>query len=374
MPGFMEVMILKTQSSATSLPVHPFPVRLPGDIARPQWTQHCTTLAVPFDDDTLPRRLDALLSGAGTILHIDLFGGPSQMAAMRGELQRRAIAAPQTAILSGSELHGGLQIGVLEGIPATPVIHAGRIIGHTFEDDDAKYCLLGDIRPADTAAPREQQAGEVFQTIADALAGAGMDFTHVVRTWFYNLRILDWYDAFNRVRTAFFRRHAITRMPASTGVGAANPFGTALVAKALAVLPKTDAVTIRAIDSPLQCDAFAYGSAFSRALEIATPRARTLHVSGTASIEPGGKTLHPGDTARQISTTMHVVDALLLHAGMNLADTTRAIAYFRHGSDMHLWDEYRRSRALPPLPVIVTQCDICRDDLLFEIELDAGRA
>jgi enamine deaminase RidA (YjgF/YER057c/UK114 family) len=200
-----------------------------------------------------------------------------------------------------------------------------------------------------------------------------MHFGHVVRTWFYNDRILDWYDAFNHVRTEFFRRHGITRMPASTGVGAANPSGSALVAKALAVLPKSDAATIRPVESPLQCDAFAYGSAFSRAMEVATTVARTIYVSGTASIAPGGKTIYAGSTLRQIDTTMEVVDALLANAGMTLADTTRAIAYFRHAADMHLWDEYRRARRLPEIPVIVTQCDICRDDLLFEIELDAAR-
>jgi len=58
---------------------------------------------------------------------------------------------------------------------------------------------------------------------------------------------------------------------------------------------------------------------------------------------------------------------------MNFSDSTRAIAYFRHQEHIPLLDQYCRSRRLPPLPVILTQCDICRDNLLFEIELDAGR-
>jgi len=108
-------------------------------------------------------------------------------------------------------------------------------------------------------------------------------------------------------------------------------------------------------------------------MEVAGPRSRSLYISGTASIEPGGKTVHVGDTARQIEKTMEVVVAILAHSGMELTDTTRAIAYFRHSADISLWSDYCRSRQLSQLPVIVTQCDICRDDLLFEIELDAVR-
>lgn len=341
---------------------------------RSGWTEHQLTFPAPFSTNAISRQLEALLADGGAICHIDLFGGPKSLAAIREEVRRLKIAAPETAVLSASDAYGGMQVRAVDGVIPTPVFQGGRIIGNIFEDSGAKYCILGDVRPSDLSAPRDAQANEVFHIIQDALDGAGMHFRDVVRTWFYNDRILDWYPDFNRVRTAFFKSHGIVRMPASTGIGAANPAGTALVAKAIAVLPKTDAVTIRRVESPLQCDAFSYGSAFSRAMEVATPRSRSIYVSGTASIEPGGKTIHAGNTVRQIETTMEVVEALLTYAGMDIADTTRAIAYFRHPEQMRLWQEYCQTRQLPPLPVIVTQCDICRKDLDFEIELDATRA
>lgn len=319
----------------------------------------------------ISQQLETILPDGGTICHIDLFGGPRSLATMREELRQLEIIAPETAVLSPSDLCGGMQIRAIAGVIPTPVFQGGRIIGNTFEDADAKYCILGDVRPSDPSAPRDLQANEVLHIIQKALDGAGMHFRDVVRTWFYNDRILDWYAGFNRVRTAFFKSHGIVRMPASTGIGAANPAGAALVAKVIAVLPKTNAVTIRRVESPLQCDAFSYGSAFSRAMEVATPRSSSIYVSGTASIEPGGKTIHAGNAVKQIETTMEVVEALLIHAGMDIADTTRAVAYFRHADQMQLWQEYWQSRHLPPLPVVVTQCDVCRDDLLFEIELDA---
>ena len=195
-----------------------------------------------------------------------------------------------------------------------------------------------------------------------------MSFEHVVRTWFYNENILDWYPSFNDVRTGFLKNHSIQRMPASTGIGAPNPAGTALVAKALAVQP--GAGDIRVLRSPLQCDAFAYGSAFSRAIAVSDSRSRTLHVSGTASIEPGGRSARQGDPSGQIELTMDVVRAILAEAGLRLEETTRAVAYFSDPSHIPLWDDY--CRQLPSLPVVSLGCHVCRDDLLFEIELDVS--
>jgi enamine deaminase RidA (YjgF/YER057c/UK114 family) len=200
-----------------------------------------------------------------------------------------------------------------------------------------------------------------------------MHFRHVVRTWFYNQDILDWYAEFNQARTAFFQQHGITRMPASTGIGASNAGGAALVAQAIAVQPKTRAVRVRRVDSPLQSEACTYGSAFSRAMEVADRTGRLLYISGTASILPNGETVHTGNVAGQIEKTMEVVGAILTQNGMSFFDATRAIAYFRHQEHIPLWEQYCRIRQLPPLPIILAQCDICRDNLLFEIELDAAR-
>ena len=311
------------------------------------------------------------LARTATACHLDVFGTPGRIAAARRAFQSAGISSSPTCVGSAEGVSGGIQIGSVEGLRAEPVFDGDRLIGRTFEDSDARYCLLGGVYPSDPSAAPSVQTEDVFRTIERALAGAGMDFRNVVRTWFYNDRILDWYADFNRVRTAFFKDHGITLMPASTGIGAPNSAGAALVAKVTAILPKTGAVKIRGAESPLQCDAFAYGSAFSRAIEVAGPHARTLHISGTASIEPGGLTVHAGDPARQIAKTMEVVAAILSAAGMDAGDTTRAVAYFRHPEHAVLWREFCRNG--PRLPVIEAGCTICRDDLLFEIELDAAR-
>ncbi|MCX5642874.1 MAG: hypothetical protein NTY10_06580 [Candidatus Omnitrophica bacterium] len=67
---------------------------------------------------------------------------------------------------------------------------------------------------------------------------------------------------------------------------------------------------------------------------------------------------------------MEVVQAILDSRSMGWKDTVRAIAYFKDIKDTVFFDNYCRKHGLLNLPVLVVQNDICRDDLLFEIEVD----
>jgi len=338
-------------------------------IEHPGWLESHATVAGAAGAAELLQAREQLPGGMGaTVLGVDLFGTSAEIAGMKEAVRRAGIEAPLTSVVSSAAGCGGLQFAAATGGDPLPILLQGRVAGYLIEASGASHCFLGGLQPGDPGASREDQTREVFLTIEKALALAGMGFKHVVRTWFYNENILDWYPDFNDVRTGFFKNHSIRRMPASTGIGAPNPAGTALVAKALAVQPGAGEIRVRR--SPLQCDAFAYGSAFSRAIEISDTCSRTLSISGTASIEPGGRSAHQGDPAAQIELTMDVVRAILDEAGMRLEETTRAIAYFRDPSHIPLWDDYRRQ--LPPLPVVSLGCHVCRDDLLFEIELDVS--
>jgi len=289
----------------------------------------------------------------------------------------------------------------------------GANIGARWETAAARYLLLGALVPRDTAAPRDSQAAALWLALKTQVENAGFAMGNLMRTWFYNDHILDWYAQFNRVRNAFFTDNNIfgTLVPASTGIGATNAAGAALTVDALAIAPKNQnprnpenlepddkparaqpagplpphhppgppTLSIAAVTSPLQCPAYDYKSAFSRAVECAeTPAAETpaaglrhLTISGTASIEPGGLTAHTGDIDAQIDLTLRVVAAILESRGMDWRDTARAILYFRKPEWMPRWHARRAALGLPELPAIFAHTDICRDDLLFEIELDA---
>lgn len=277
-------------------------------------------------------------------------------------------------------VHGGITAGVqvhaIIGAKVQPIRMNNMVIGTYFEDQYARYCLLGEIHPDNPTASREAQALRTFEMMEQALKPVGMDFSHVMRTWFYLDHILDWYGPFNRIRDTFFKERGIFDglVPASTGVGGRNREGTALVADALAIQPKDAQVRIQALPSPLQCPALEYGSSFSRAVEVIMPDHRRIFVSGTASIYPDGRTANVGDVGAQIDLTMQVAGAILESRGMGWEDASRAVAYIKDAQNAPLFNQYCAAESLPPLPVVLSEQDICRDDLLFEIEVEAVRS
>jgi enamine deaminase RidA (YjgF/YER057c/UK114 family) len=267
----------------------------------------------------------------------------------------------------------GLQIHAVAGTEVRRPTAATRV----WTSDHAIHCVLSGLTPARTNISRVRQAAQVFRAIQTGLAEAGMEMKHVARTWFFLDDILAWYGAFNRVRNEFFDRQGIRTptMPASTGVRGRNPVGAALTAAVLAVLPYDPVANgVRTVASPGQCPAPAYGSAFSRAVEIGSSDFRHLLVSGTASIAPDGETCHVGDVEGQIARTMEVVEGILASRGMSLADASRAVAYFKSAEDVAVFSRWLRRRGVKRLPVLNVCCDICRPDLLFELELDAIQA
>lgn len=268
----------------------------------------------------------------------------------------------------------GMQVLAISGTPVETVRLGGRAVGRQFRDGWARHLLLGDLTPADTSAPQPEQARRAFESMAAALAQAGMSMKDVARTWLYLDDLLSWYKPFNEIRASFFQEQGIFRgrMPASTGIHGRNPAGAAILAGAWAVQALDPAMVVREVPSPLQCPAPKYGSCFSRAMELSAPDLRRVLVSGTASIDPDGSSARPGDARGQIDLTMGVVRAILESRGLGLEDTTRAVTYFKRIPDAALFDAWCAENALPFFPTVSIQTDVCRDELLFEIELDAA--
>ncbi|MCP4375694.1 MAG: hypothetical protein GY794_05905 [bacterium] len=273
---------------------------------------------------------------------------------------------------NGSPL-SGMHVHAVCGATVERITLEGRAIGSVFQDDNARYCYLGDIRSNEQSSERTEQAKQTFDMMEAGLKLAGMNFSNVVRTWLYLDQLLQWYDPFNKVRDEFFRCRGVfdTLVPASTGISGANPSGAAMIAMLLAVEPLNDSMDICALPSPLQCPALKYGSSFSRAVALRLPEYTRVMVSGTASIEPGGETVYQDDVPGQVDLTMRVVDAILEQRGMTWSDVTRAIAYFKCNEYLQDYVKYCDENNIPDMPTIITENDVCRDDLLFEIEVDA---
>lgn len=296
----------------------------------------------------------------------------------REELARAGVGAkgtdvPQLWLCGGTgALPPVFQRLVVAGAEPALIQRHGCSVGVRYEDEFAEYCLLTGVLPRDPAASKVDQTTSVFEGVEDALKEAGMTFAHVARTWLYMDKILEWYNPFNRARDAFFHSRNVYNglVPASTGIGSANLCGSAITACAIAVKPKSDRLTVQTVESPLQCSALNYRSSFSRAVELGTPEYRTLMVSGTASIEPGGATAHVDDVARQIQLTMDVVEAILASRGMGWKDATRAVMYLKKAEYMEEWQGWLKARGLESMPLVTVEADVCRDDLLVELEVD----
>jgi len=270
----------------------------------------------------------------------------------------------------------GIHLWAVSGTVAEPLSFEGRRAGTLFEDGYCQYCRLVGLLPTDPALGRPEQAATVFHQMETVLASAGMAFSDVLRTWFYNDHILTWYREFNGVRTRFFHEKKVFDglVPASTGVAGCNAQGAALLSGLIAIKSENEEVKAFEVPSPLQSPALQYGSSFSRAVELELPDLRRLYISGTASIDEQGRTIYVGDCVGQVRQTMEVVQAILHSREMDWGDVTRSLVYFKRAPDAPLFEKYRQENGVPAFPAIVVENDICRDELLFEIEVDAVAA
>ena len=121
-------------------------------------------------------------------------------------------------------------------------------------------------------------------------------------------------------------------------------------------------------------EAYSYGSAFSRGLRIDLNGLTILLISGTASIDDQGNTVHVGDFRAQTRRTFDNISGLLAAEGATWKDVVRTTCYLRDiERDYQAFNEERsafyRVQALNPLPASTgIQAILCRPDLLIEIE------
>ena len=245
----------------------------------------------------------------------------------------------------------------------------GRILRHAGTE---LLSLSGIHNPnADGAA---NQAQSMLEQSSKLLAEAGTDFGAVGRTWMWLNNILEWYDDFNEVRNKFFSEHHLLnnndapKMPASTGIGIGPDNGTFCTMDLIAALGIEKPVEYFDI-SGNQNSAFDYGSAFSRAASIESFAGTTVFVSGTASIGTDGKTTNIGDAAGQIQATIDNVRAVFKQNNCGDNEVVQAIMYSKTPEIEKLF--FERWAADISWPYMTAVTDICRSDLLFEIEATA---
>ncbi len=268
----------------------------------------------------------------------------------------------------------GIQVHAVAGLPAArPVIHPCGCRGRVFEQNGCKWIVASALSAPDAGEPHAQ-ARATFQKAQSLLALHGADFKNVARTWLFMDDILSWYHQLNDARSDFFEERGLIgpdadgRLPASTGIGV-SPVTPGKIDMDLFAVVGPEGSVQRFHAAGKQRSAFEYGSAFARAATAQTPAGQTIFVSGTAAIDAAGATCFVNDIAGQIRMTINNVIAVLRDLGCGSKDVVQAIAYCATPKVAEAFHAGWANKVA--WPWLTVHGDVCRDDLLFEVEATA---
>lgn len=326
------------------------------------------------------RLREILLSQNAHILQERIFAAPAAVQiipSIRSEAYGDLDDGVAPSILLCSEVIPGPLAGVqLHAVAADtapePIDIQGALSGRIIRLPDRTYLTLSNVSAPAFPGPTEQ-AKAMLEKAEAVLKQFGADFLSVPRTWMWLGDILSWYGDFNKVRNNFFTERGIIgkgsrqSAPASTGIGLAPADRAKCSMDLTAVLEPADSIKYLPAVGKQGC-ALEYGSAFSRASKATTPAGKTVFVSGTASIDANGETTNIGDALGQINTTIDNVRAVLKDMQCTDEDVVQLIAYCKTTDVEKAFNTVKDRLDWPWLTVI---CDICRTDLLFEIEAAA---
>lgn len=289
---------------------------------------------------------------------------------------------PATALLSASRGGGlGLHIPVLRGESREELFQPGTLVeaGANWQLFNSDGLLLGCVteRVADERL-LARQTQELYRRVLTAAHGK-----HLYRIWNFVPRInaltdgFENYHAFCQGRSLAFEAEAGAGfprvLPSASGVGTMDG--------CLSVVFVAGSALPRHIENPEQVPAYRYPAehgprppSFSRATVVALPGRNLTFISGTAAIK-GHQTVAPGDLPAQLDCTLDNLRLISQAAGWtdNLAPDRKLRRHFRvylrHAGDLKAVRARLEKTLLKPADtVIYLQADICRAELVVEIE------
>jgi enamine deaminase RidA (YjgF/YER057c/UK114 family) len=227
---------------------------------------------------------------------------------------------------------------------------------------------------------RRKQAETMFRKAEALLKSAGASYRDVIRTWIYVEDILSWYDEFNSARNTCYTDFGLLEredigcaeeifLPASTGIGGRNTEGISTIMDLLAVAKgENTGIQVQPLYGSRQRSPYRYGSAFSRAMSLLEPEEKWIFVSGTASLDEKGNTVHVGDISSQVKHTIAVVNSLIHPEGASFSDLCEATVFLKRKSDFILYQQTAEKLGLSDIPAVYLIADVCWKELLFELD------
>jgi len=265
-------------------------------------------------------------------------------------------------------------------------------------ENQLQECWMVGAMSAGKHISRVGFADESFQKLKLVLDNSELNFDTIVRQWNYVGEILDsssvegtmmqHYQIFNEVRNSYYSQYRKrSNFPAATGIG----MNSTLVGIDCYAIENHSNIRIIPISNPNQAESYHYDQdvligdpiihkqspQFERAILLKAGTTSRLIISGTASIV-GQKTIGIGDVELQTRITINNIETLVSRTNIephcsNLAEYPDKYSYLRvyvkNRSDISavkkICTEY-----FGDVPTTFVQADICRDNLLVEIEAE----
>lgn len=242
-----------------------------------------------------------------------------------------------------------------------------------------------------------QSAVRSFSQLLPAFRQTRSDAGHIVRQWNYVEKIFSipeihgkrsqHYQQFNEARAEFYGKHrALPAYPAATGIGV--DFNGVTIECCL--IRGDETLQTISISNPNQVDSYHYGESvleegpsghkkqapqFERALLITDGKCSRLMISGTAAIV-GQKTFARGNVEEQTFLTIRNIEALTSISNLKRHCPSMTVfpdkyaylrVYVRNEADLEKVKSICCNH-FGNAPVSFVVADICREDLLVEIE------
>jgi enamine deaminase RidA (YjgF/YER057c/UK114 family) len=373
---------------------------------------HVFAAATPRRGTTLRQQADEALSAidamakaeglSGSIVLQSVFVADIDQIAQCREIMRDYYGndLPATSYIPQRPCDGKMlsieAFGIGRGRGAVEIERAGEQLVIARHNDLA-WVHAAQVVSQTQAAGVYEGATDAFRQMQALLGSVHVRFDQVIRTWLYLGGIVEVegaaqrYQELNRARTDFYRDIPFLTdrlpadyrgpvYPASTGIGAD---GRGLTISAMALVTERKDVVAVPLENPRQTAAYDYTAQyspkspkFSRAMALSDGSVATIFVSGTASITHS-ETRHVGDAIAQTHETLENIAALISeenlcrHGLPGLGASLESLGLIR--VYLKRQEDYAKARAvcekyLGDLPAIYTVADVCRPELLVEIE------
>ncbi len=265
----------------------------------------------------------------------------------------------------------------------------------TVKTDCVKYLFVGGLKADSPGLGLREQADEIFARLDQILNIEGMPISSIVRQWNYIEQILaikngrQHYQEFNDSRSLFYHQTTFENgYPAATGVGASC---AGVVVDLDALHPLRHDVRIVSLNNSLQVPAHAYSPSvllgeddrktgqkftpkFERGKAILYGNKGFIYISGTAAIR-GEKSLNDASVEEQTRMTLENIQYLisnenLAKEGINDVESVRLCSLRIYLKENHYYDQAKKivEEIYHGLPAVYLKGDVCRDELLVEIE------